>query len=232
MDTEKKSEDWSKSEIKAAVGAYLTMLALELKGQKFNKAQANRLLRQGALADRSESSVEFRMRNISTVLEQLGRARIKGYRPAENVGANVEHGIREALAADDFEPSADEETLERRAIALEQKPLDKEPKGILQPKRASTSSITYIRDPEVRAWVRQNAKGICEGCDQLAPFEKDGSPFLEVHHVKHLAQKGSDRTSNAVALCPNCHRRCHHSGDKDAFTLLLYSKVKRLKREK
>ena len=232
MDIEKKNEDWSKSEIKAAVGAYLTMLALELNGQKFNKAQENRLLRQGALADRSESSVEFRMRNISTVLEQLGRARIKGYRPAENVGANVEQGIREALASDNFEPSADEDTLERRAIALEQKPFDKEPKGILKPKRASTSRITYIRDPEVRAWVRQNAKGICEGCDQSAPFEKDGSPFLEVHHVKHLAQKGSDRTSNAIALCPNCHRRCHHSGDKDAFTLFLYTKVKRLEREK
>ena len=51
MDTEKKNEDWSASEIKAAVGAYLTMLALELKGQTFNKAQANRLLRQGALAN-------------------------------------------------------------------------------------------------------------------------------------------------------------------------------------
>ena len=94
------------------------------------------------------------------------------------------------------------------------------------------SCITYIRDPEVRAWIRQNAKGICEGCDQRAPFEKDGSPFLEVHHVKHLAHKGSDRTSNAVALCPNCHRRCHHSGDKDAFTVFLYEKVKRLEREK
>ena len=232
MDTEKKNEDWSTSEIKAAVGAYLTMLALELKGQKFNKAQANRLLRQGALANRSKSSVEFRMRNISTVLEKMGRSSIKGYRPAENVGANVEHGIREALASDAFEPSADEDTLERRAIALEQKPFEKEPKGILKPKQASTNSITYIRDPEVRAWVRQNAKGICEGCDQPAPFEKDGSPFLEVHHVKHLANKGSDRTSNAVALCPNCHRRCHHSGDKDTFTLYLYDKVKRLRREK
>ena len=92
-------------------------------------------------------------------------------------------------------------------------------------------SITYIRDPEVRAWIRQNAKGICEGCDQRAPFEKDGSPFLEVHHVKHLAQDGSDRPSNAVALCPNCHRRCHHSSDREDFTASLYLKVKRLKPE-
>jgi 5-methylcytosine-specific restriction protein A len=231
MDIGKKNEDWSEAEIKASVGAYLTMLALEQKGQKFNKALENRLLRQGALADRTEGSVEFRMRNISTVLQRMGRDWIEGYKPATNVGANVEQGIREALVSDVFEPSADEDTLERRAIALEQKPLEKTPKGILKPKQAVSSRVAYIRDPEVRAWVRQEAKGTCEGCGKPAPFEKDGTPFLEVHHVKHLAQKGSDQTSNAVALCPNCHRRCHHSNDREAFTLELYTRVKRLKRE-
>lgn len=50
-------------------------------------------------------------------------------------------------------------------------------------------------------------------------------PFLEVHHVKHLAQKGSDRTSNAVALCPNCYQRCHRSSEREALTDALYSKV-------
>jgi 5-methylcytosine-specific restriction protein A len=231
MDTGKKNEDWSEPEIKAAVGAYLTMLALEQKGQKFNKALENRLLRQGALVDRTEGSVEFRMRNISTVLQQMGRAWIEGYKPAKNVGANVVQGIRKALASDASEPSADKDTLERRAIALEQNLFEREPKGILKPKQVLSSRTAYIRDPEVRAWVRQKAKGICEGCGQLAPFEKNGSPFLEVHHVKHLAQKGSDRASNAVALCPNCHRRCHHSSDRDEFTASLYSKVKRLKPE-
>ncbi|HEF4762512.1 TPA: HNH endonuclease [Pseudomonas putida] len=231
MDTGKKNEDWSESEIKAAVGAYLTMLALEQQGQKFNKALENRLLRQSELADRTEGSVEFRMRNISTVLQQMGRAWIEGYKPAKNVGANVVRGIRKALASDASEPAADEDTLERRAIVLEQKPFEKEPKGILKPKQALSSRTAYIRDPEVRAWVRQNAKGICEGCGRPAPFEKSGSPYLEVHHVKHLAQKGSDRTSNAVALCPNCHRRCHHSSDRDEFTASLYLKVDRLKSE-
>ncbi|WP_288097042.1 HNH endonuclease [Pseudomonas sp.] len=228
MDTKKKNEDWSESEIKAAVSAYLTMLALEQKGQTFNKALENRLLRQGALADRTEGSVEFRMRNISTVLQKMGQGWIEGYKPAKNVGANVELGIRKALASDEVEPSADEDTLERRAIALEQKPIDKEPKGILKPKQVLSPRGAYIRDPLVRAWVRQRAKGICEGCGQPAPFEKNGSPFLEVHHVKHLAQKGSDRTSNAVALCPNCHRRCHHSSDREEFTASLFTMVREL----
>jgi 5-methylcytosine-specific restriction protein A len=231
MDTEKKNEDWNEPEIKAAVGAYLTMLAFELEGQSFNKAQANRLLRQGALTDRSEGSVEFRMRNISTVLQRMGRDWIVGYKPAKNVGANVEKGIREALASDISEPSADEDTLERRAAVLQKQKIKEPPKGIKKPKRAASSRTVYVRDPEVRAWVRNEAEGHCEGCDGPAPFQKLGLPYLEVHHVKPLAEKGSDQASNAVALCPNCHRRCHHSNDSEAFTESLYKKIGRLVRE-
>ena len=64
-----------------------------------------------------------------------------------------------------------------------------------------------------------------------APFEVDGLPFLEVHHVKHMSQKGSDLETNVVALCPNCHQRCHHSDDREAFTAWLYDNVGRLEKE-
>ena len=237
MDTGKSNSDWSDVEIQAAVDAYLSMLSREQSGQKVNKAHENRVLREGALAGRTKGSVEFRMQNISTVLVELGQDRIEGYKPAKNVGANVERSIREALNAqstltpEDFAPTADEATLERRAAKLEKQPLKGEPKGIVKPKQTQATGNSYVRDPEVRAWVRKQAKGICEGCRQPAPFEKDGRPFLEVHHVKHLAQEGSDRPSNAVALCPNCHRRCHHSSDRDEFTASLYKKVKRLEVE-
>lgn len=237
MDTEKSNSDWTDIEIQAAVDAYLSMLSREQSGQKVVKTEENRILREGALAGRTKGSVEFRMQNISTVLVELGRDRIEGYKPAKNVGANVARSIREALNApstltpEDFAPTADEETLEQRAAKLERQPLKDEPKGIVQPEQTLSSGRSFVRDPEVRAWVRQQANGKCEGCGEPAPFEKDGRPFLEVHHVKHLAQEGSDRPSNAVALCPNCHRRCHHSGDRDEFTASLFKKVDRLKFE-
>ncbi|EPJ89853.1 MULTISPECIES: HNH endonuclease [Pseudomonas] len=238
MDTEKSNKDWSDLEIQAAVDAYLGMLKREQSGQPINKAYENRVLREGALATRTKGSVEFRMQNISTVLEGIDRDRIEGYKPAQNVGANVVRSILKALDAaqdnptpEDYTPTADEITLEQRASKLEQKPLNKEPKGILQPKQTSAAAKSYVRDPEVRAWVRQHANGNCEGCGLKAPFEKDGRPFLEVHHVKHLAQNGSDRISNAVALCPNCHRRCHHSSDRDLFSLSLYERLGRLIKE-
>ncbi|RON53061.1 HNH endonuclease [Pseudomonas frederiksbergensis] len=237
MDTEKSNSDWTDVEIQAAVDAYLSMLSREQSGQKVVKTEENRILREGALAGRTKGSVEFRMQNISTVLVELRRDRIEGYKPAKNVGANVARSIRRALSAssiltpEDFAPTADEATLEQRAAKIERQPLKNEPKGIECPEQTQSIGKSYVRDPEVRAWVRQQAEGKCEGCGEPAPFEKDGRPFLEVHHVKHLALEGSDRTSNAVALCPNCHRRCHHSSDRDEFTASLYKRVKRLKPE-
>src|SRR5690606_15490437 len=135
---EKSNKDWSDLEIQAAVDAYLGMLKREQSGQPINKAYENRVLREGALATRTKGSVEFRMQNISTVLEGIDRDRIEGYKPAQNVGANVVRSILKALDAaqdnptpEDFTPTADEITLEQRASKLEQKPLNKEPKGIL-----------------------------------------------------------------------------------------------------
>ena len=238
MEIDKTNSDWSDSEIQAAVDAYLGMLHREQSGLKINKAYENRVLREGPLAGRTKGSVEFRMQNISTVLVELNRDRITGYKPAKNVGANVMRSIRDALNAhdlapnpEDLEPTADEATLEKRALKLEKHTLETPPTGIAKPQQSAAMSKAYIRDPEVRAWVRQQAKGICEGCGQPAPFQINGSPFLEVHHVRHLAQEGSDCPSNAVALCPNCHRRCHHSSDRLEFTESLYQKVGRLIRE-
>ena len=81
-------------------------------------------------------------------------------------------------------------------------------------KRAATTT-SYQRSPVVKAYVLKRANGVCELCEQPAPFnKKNGEPYLEVHHVKQLADGGDDTIENAVALCPNCHRRMHSLGLK------------------
>ena len=59
----------------------------------------------------------------------------------------------------------------------------------------------------------------------------DGLPFLEVHHLRQLADRGSDTVSNAVALCPNCHREAHYGEKSKALIARLYERVARLVRE-
>ena len=238
MDTKKSNTGWSDQELEASVDGYLKMLKLENLGHSLNKKAEHELLREGALSARSLASVDYRMRNISAVFETLNQTPIAGYTAASNVGSGIVSRIRRMLEqrgiveSQDNAPTFDEVLLERRAAKLQSKPIQTKPEGIATPQQVSTTSTSYVRDPEVRAWVRQQAAGICEGCGLQAPFTLDnGQPFLEVHHVKHLAQKGSDRTTNAVALCPNCHQRCHRSSDREDFTEGLYSKVGRLARE-
>lgn len=66
------------------------------------------------------------------------------------------------------------------------------------------------RSAKVAAYVKERANGICQLCNKPAPFyNKTGEPFLECHHVVWIARGGIDEISNAVALCPNCHRKMH-----------------------
>ena len=129
---------------------------------------------------------------------------------------------------DILEPTADPEKLEVIVNTLQKKPLSK-PDGFTHPKQSIISSISYYRDPSVKAWVLQNAKGICEVCLTAAPFENsDGLPYLEVHHVKRLSDSGSDTVENTIAVCPNCHRNLHFGKNSRELTEIIIRKIARL----
>lgn len=74
-----------------------------------------------------------------------------------------------------------------------------------------TANVTqHQRSPWVAEHAKRRAKGQCELCKEPAPFHrKDGSPYLETHHIEWLANGGADTVENTVALCPNCHRKMH-----------------------
>lgn len=80
----------------------------------------------------------------------------------------------------------------------------------------------YRRDARVRRDVLRRAAGRCEHCHRRAPFvDDDERPFLEVHHVRRVADGGLDTPTNAVAICPNCHREAHYGRDRDVVNALL-----------
>jgi 5-methylcytosine-specific restriction protein A len=85
------------------------------------------------------------------------------------------------------------------------------------------TTTTYQRDANVVNYTLKRANGVCELCEQDAPFKKkNGEPYLEVHHVIQLAHGGEDTIDNAVALCPNCHRKMHSLGLKSDLTKLTH----------
>lgn len=80
-----------------------------------------------------------------------------------------------------------------------------------EPKKVWRNVAVYVRNPDVVAEVLHRAMGKCGECGNAAPFfrSSNGTPYLEVHHRKKLSDGGDDTVENAVALCPNCHRKKH-----------------------
>jgi len=79
-----------------------------------------------------------------------------------------------------------------------------------KPGKRNVLSKQYERNQDVVELVKRKAKGICQLCGKKAPFlDKNNEPFLEVHHIKWLSKGGEDSIKNAVALCPNFHRKMH-----------------------
>lgn len=76
----------------------------------------------------------------------------------------------------------------------------------------------YKRNVFISEYVKRLAKGICQLCQEKAPFIKDGVPYLHCHHIEYLSEGGKDVIENCIALCPNCHARIHElelPDDKD-----------------
>ena len=75
--------------------------------------------------------------------------------------------------------------------------------------RRATTDL-YEKNVYVAELARRKAKGVCQLCEQPAPFkDRYGKPYLETHHIVWLSEGGEDTIDNTVALCPNCHARMH-----------------------
>ncbi|WP_298336446.1 DUF3883 domain-containing protein [uncultured Erythrobacter sp.] len=88
---------WNDTEIDLIVADYFAMLADELDGKMFNKAEHNRALQE--LISRGRGSVEFKHQNISAVLLGLGQPWIDGYKPAANFQNALVDGVLRWLDA-------------------------------------------------------------------------------------------------------------------------------------
>jgi hypothetical protein len=74
------SNSWSNTEVQLIVADYFSMLKLELKLKKYNKAAHRRILTP-LLNKRKPGAIERKHQNISAALRKLGQPFIKGYAP-------------------------------------------------------------------------------------------------------------------------------------------------------
>lgn len=155
-----------------------------------------------------------------------------------------------------IERAPDREGSSRDAIVFELRPLsaivetleetpETEPAGTLEQLRelakvaaaivsTKTTGIRniYQRSRDVRNYVLARAAGSCEGCKASAPFvRKDGSPYLEPHHIRRVSDGGPDDPAFVIALCPNCHRRVHAGIDGEKFNLTLLTAMSTIETE-
>ena len=81
--------NWSKEELLASVEAYAEMYRKQERGEKFVKKNIYDELSAAFDGKRSSKSFEYRMQNISHVVDELGFDFVKGLKPKQNVGDNV-----------------------------------------------------------------------------------------------------------------------------------------------
>lgn len=112
-----RGDDWSRVEVEACVASYLTMLALELNGQRYNKTEhAEALMRK--LDGRNRGSVEFKHCNISAVLLALGYPSINGYKPRSNYQSELLDVVESQLEGNTVIDTAAQAAVERPAIEI------------------------------------------------------------------------------------------------------------------
>lgn len=121
----------------------------------------------------------------------------------ENVKASsINHNLMEQKA--DYK--------EREASRLSDEELKERTKktGSKNVAKRNVTVTEFDRNTYVIEYTKRRAAGICELCENPAPFiNKNKEPYLEVHHIDWLANGGEDTIENTAALCPNCHKKMH-----------------------
>ena len=91
-----------------------------------------------------------------------------------------------------------------------------------------TPSKRYNDSKKVKLQVKNRSEGFCELCEQQPPHGIGFETFFDAHHIfdenltiedkldddYKVTKERFDHPDHMAALCPNCHRVCHHADDK------------------
>lgn len=90
---------WTEAEVAKTVATYFRMLRMQETGQRFTKSELIRQLEQQIPA-RNSGAIEYKFRNISSVLNGLGVQAVSGYKPLPNIQRILLDVVADALSDD------------------------------------------------------------------------------------------------------------------------------------
>jgi len=174
------NKEWTDEELEASVDAYADFLRRESGGQTFEKLESYRNL--AARFGRTKKAFEYRMQNISAVLDELGERWVKGLKPAANVGSNVKERLTALLVS----------------------------KGLVSPQQVFDKVPYQDKLPAIREWLIRIAlqkSKVCYG-DVMEAFGIDR--FSLRHGMDRLGHEAKDRKEPIItALIVNkSTKRC------------------------
>ena len=185
-------EDWSQLEVEACVADYLEMLALQLNGQAFNKTdRIHRLMER--LDGRSKASVEYKFRNVSAVMQELGWPTVNGYKALENYQLLLLEVVESQLQSNFALQAAVENAVQRPALVAEQPSLSDTWVPMPKPsKLKDTPSPDYAPrfSPAKRDYLAQEARNRSLG--------KAGELFVLELEIQRLYQAGKKHLADRV----------------------------------
>ncbi len=202
--------DWSKLEVDAIVADYLHMLTMELAGQSYSKTRHADVLGE-KLDNRSRSSIEYKHRNISAALIELGCPYISGYKPLIHHQQMLLGVVSERLSENQLFDSAALIAAEQPAVA----PLLADLKGLL----VDPPRLSRIAEPSSPEYANQ-FKAVKR--DYLAREARNkslgdaGELFVEEYEIKRLRMAGKRTLSERV------ERVSHTCGDGAGFDVLSF----------
>ena len=141
--------EWTRGEDELVVADYLTMLAQELAGQSFSKAQHNAAL-QRLLPGRARGSIEFKHANISAVLLELGYPYVDGYKRRSNYQELLREVVVERWNANSSIQTAAAAAVAAPVVDLPTSSDDWSSVLVDAPKRETRISRTFERPPRGR----------------------------------------------------------------------------------
>lgn len=214
---------WTEEELAAAVEAYRQMEARLANGSGLEKARVYREL--AARHGRTSKAWEYRMQNISHVLDQAGKPWLPGLLPASNVGAKVEPKLAKLLGLSGETLTSvsgpTRELLEQEAKAAEASGSFSPTNEIDERHRVLATIIrrrgqAAFRNSLIKAYGGRCAMTGCDALDALEaahiiPYRHESINAIsnglllraDIHTLFDLHLIGVDQTPRRITLAPS-----------------------------